>query len=250
MAPMLWFIDLTVATCHIQYTFLSLCQFFSRVNGQNTRILEVRHFVWYKNGRRRLLAAQSINTGTSRWPNGLASRLKSTQVFHFCSTCVSFGRPLARNFNLLTSKHWPVYHWLRSRHSARFPESSPIELSLNKSWHKHQALAKRTRKFAPELAYGLAMGDQTDSQVAESRKFHAYTDYLGSTCVDLLWAAKRWKTCVDFCPRTARPRDEASEPLMFVWSGRKIVPLISSVRMRFDHFCLFWPSVDYPCLGK
>ena len=25
---MLWFIDLTVATCHIQYTFLSLCQFF------------------------------------------------------------------------------------------------------------------------------------------------------------------------------------------------------------------------------
>ena len=27
--PTLWFIDLTVATCHIQYTFLSFCQFFS-----------------------------------------------------------------------------------------------------------------------------------------------------------------------------------------------------------------------------
>ena len=27
-APTLWFIDLTVATCHIQHTFLSLCQFF------------------------------------------------------------------------------------------------------------------------------------------------------------------------------------------------------------------------------
>ena len=40
----LWFIDLTVATCHIQYTFLSLCQFVSRENGQNTTILEVRHF--------------------------------------------------------------------------------------------------------------------------------------------------------------------------------------------------------------
>ena len=26
-APTLWFIDLTVATCHIQSTFLSLCQF-------------------------------------------------------------------------------------------------------------------------------------------------------------------------------------------------------------------------------
>ena len=38
-APTLWFIDLTVATCHIQYTFLSLCQFFSRENGQNTKIL-------------------------------------------------------------------------------------------------------------------------------------------------------------------------------------------------------------------
>ena len=43
------------------------------------------------------------------------------------------------------------------------------------------------RKFAkPELAYGLAKGGQTDSQVgsqvAKSRKFHAYnwlmTDYL------------------------------------------------------------------------
>ena len=43
-APTLWFIDLTVATCHIRYTFLSLCKFFSRENGQNTRILEVGHF--------------------------------------------------------------------------------------------------------------------------------------------------------------------------------------------------------------
>ena len=43
-APKLWFIDLTVTTCHIQYTFLSLCQFVSRENGQNTKILEVYHF--------------------------------------------------------------------------------------------------------------------------------------------------------------------------------------------------------------
>ena len=40
--PTLWFIDLAVATCHIQYTFLSLFRFFSRENGQNTRILEGR----------------------------------------------------------------------------------------------------------------------------------------------------------------------------------------------------------------
>ena len=40
----LWLIDVTVATCHIQYTFLSLCQFVSRENRRKTKILEVRHF--------------------------------------------------------------------------------------------------------------------------------------------------------------------------------------------------------------
>ena len=54
------------------------------------------------------------------------------------------------------------------------------------------------RKFAkPELAYGLAMGGQTDSQVAKSRQFHAYTVDLRSTCVDLRWVAKRREACVD-----------------------------------------------------
>ena len=44
-APTLWFMDLTVATCHI-HTFLSWWQFVSRENGQNTRIF--RHFcmIW------------------------------------------------------------------------------------------------------------------------------------------------------------------------------------------------------------
>ena len=58
------------------------------------------------------------------------------------------------------------------------------------------------RKFEkPELAYGLAMGGQTDSQVgskftqvAKSRKFHVYTDDLRS---DLRWVAKRLRTFVD-----------------------------------------------------
>ena len=38
-APMLWFINLTVATCHIQYTSLSLCHFFytrKRTKHENT----------------------------------------------------------------------------------------------------------------------------------------------------------------------------------------------------------------------
>ena len=34
-ASTLWFIDMTAATCHIQYTFLILCPFFNRENGQN-----------------------------------------------------------------------------------------------------------------------------------------------------------------------------------------------------------------------
>ena len=38
-APTLWFIDLNVTTCHVQYTFLS-----SLENGQNMTILEIRHF--------------------------------------------------------------------------------------------------------------------------------------------------------------------------------------------------------------
>ena len=37
-----WFINQTVTTCHIQYTFLSSCQFFPRENRENTIILRVR----------------------------------------------------------------------------------------------------------------------------------------------------------------------------------------------------------------
>ena len=41
-------------------------------------------------------------------------------------------------------------------------------------------VAKRIRKSARKF-----------TQVAKSRKFHAYTVDLRSTCVDLRWAAKR-----------------------------------------------------------
>ena len=55
-APTLWFIDLTVATCYIQNTFLSLYQFFHEKmdKTRNTRMV--------KNGCRQLLGMQSINT--------------------------------------------------------------------------------------------------------------------------------------------------------------------------------------------
>ena len=43
-----------------------------------------------------------------------------------------------------------------------------------KTWPTNELASQR--KFAkPELEYGLAMGGQMDSQVAKSRKFHAYT---------------------------------------------------------------------------
>ena len=63
-APTLWFIHVTVATCHIQYTFLSLCRFLffkrKRTKHENTR--SPPFSLRYENGHRRLLGAQSINT--------------------------------------------------------------------------------------------------------------------------------------------------------------------------------------------
>ena len=62
-ASMLWFIDLIVATYYIQYTFLSLCQFFSQENIYKIqKYLKATIFVWYENSHRRLLGAQSSNT--------------------------------------------------------------------------------------------------------------------------------------------------------------------------------------------
>ena len=57
----MWFIHLTVTTCHIQYTFLSLSFIFTRKRTKYKKEkLEVRRS---KNGRRGLLiGAQSINT--------------------------------------------------------------------------------------------------------------------------------------------------------------------------------------------
>ena len=61
---------------------------FSRENGQNTKILEVRHFVWYENGRLRLLAAQSITTERASLtlpPLPSISQSCGTQQANMCS---------------------------------------------------------------------------------------------------------------------------------------------------------------------
>ena len=59
-ATTLWFIDLTVATCHIQYAFLT--KFFHEKTDKTRKYSKSAIFVWYENGRRQLLGAQSINT--------------------------------------------------------------------------------------------------------------------------------------------------------------------------------------------
>ena len=50
----------TVATCHIQYTFLSLCQFC--FHEKTWEYLKSSIFIWYENGRWQLLDVQSINS--------------------------------------------------------------------------------------------------------------------------------------------------------------------------------------------
>ena len=49
------------ATSHIQYTFLSLCQFVPEKTDKTREYSKSTIFVSYENGRQRLLGAQSIN---------------------------------------------------------------------------------------------------------------------------------------------------------------------------------------------
>ena len=69
----LWYLHRRWQACgHVNCCGLkmTLCQFVSREDGQNTNILEV----WYQNGRRRLLGAQSINTERASYKLILLSR--------------------------------------------------------------------------------------------------------------------------------------------------------------------------------
>ena len=59
--PTLWFIDLTVATCHIQNMFLSLYQLFHKKTDKTTQTYSY-FVILYKNDHRWLLGTQSINT--------------------------------------------------------------------------------------------------------------------------------------------------------------------------------------------
>ena len=83
-----------------------------------------------------------------------------------------------------------VFHFVFSDQTDSQVNSSQRK-SANQNLHTDlRWVAKRIRKSARKF-----------TQVAKSRKFHAYTVDLRSTCVDLRWVAKRRKTCVDL--RTA-----------------------------------------------
>ena len=77
---------------------------------------------------------------------------------------------------------------------------SASEFQLKAAGQTDSQVHPSQRKFAkPELAYGLPMGGQTDSQVGsqvqanrKNRKFYAYTNDLRSTCVDLRTCVRIW----------------------------------------------------------
>ena len=60
-APTLWFIDLIVTTCHIQYTFLSWFQFFYEKTGKTRKYSKSAIFGLNENGRRRLLGCKALS---------------------------------------------------------------------------------------------------------------------------------------------------------------------------------------------
>ena len=84
--------------------FFEFMAIFSRENGQNTRLFEVRHFSMIENGRRRLLGAQSINSESSSNPVGVTGRNNAKRMREL-STRVVYLRVV----NKIITK--TVYKW-------------------------------------------------------------------------------------------------------------------------------------------
>ena len=100
----MWFIDLTVATCHIQYIFLFSFSTRKHTKYENTRKSAI--FVWYENGGRRLLGAQSIDSERASL-NSCEKKSEASTGFEPTTTFVcpsvrqfvcSFVRPSVHSF--------------------------------------------------------------------------------------------------------------------------------------------------------
>ena len=111
------------------YTFLSLCQFFSREKGQNTKILEACHCAWHENGHRRLFGAQSINAERASQASkyfDINFRACYTFYLYFRWTSIVFGvcswskRPIDVNSwhaDLVLQATWKWSSWRLIRES-------------------------------------------------------------------------------------------------------------------------------------
>ena len=103
--PTMWSIDLTVATCHIHYTFLSLCRFFfTTENGQNTKILEVDVST----------GAQSINTESESPLFHISSHSKAFFSSSYISPCEKLRLKVTStclNRTVPTHKLGPSKYW-------------------------------------------------------------------------------------------------------------------------------------------
>ena len=80
-APKLWIIDLTVTTCHIQYTFLSLYQLFHKKTDKRQEYSKSTIFIWYKNGRQQLIGAPQL-------PIPLHAIKTIILICHFSHMCI------------------------------------------------------------------------------------------------------------------------------------------------------------------
>ena len=148
--PTLRFIDLTVAACRIQYTFWSLCHFFfSRENGQSTRILEVRHFRMIRNGRRRLLGAQSINTEralstqNNTAPHRTASTAQHSTAQHSTSYHITAQHSTAPH---RTALHRAAPHRTAPHRTARTAPHSTVLIAPHRT-AQHRTAPHNTIKF-------------------------------------------------------------------------------------------------------
>ena len=112
-------------------------------------------------------------------------------IFSFCCTSSQESKALAKR----TRKSMQVDGSLQNQY-----------LRMELRW-----VAKRIRKSARKLQI-----------------FYAHTDDLQSTCIDLRWVAKRWKTCVDLRANLSSTKVDASQRKWVaktVWPGLNESPI-------------------------
>ena len=104
-APTLWFIDPTVATCNT--LFWVYANFFHEKMDKTRKYSKSAIFVWYENGHRRLLGAQSINTERT----SLRKRGRQRQRREARKTLVSNPHTFVKIFLSLIALFESIFAW-------------------------------------------------------------------------------------------------------------------------------------------